>query len=114
MRLFLILWLTPISFIALWYGLSAHDLSFGMRVFSRETHDVVFAIYSQALGVEPEALPPLLLRALIIDTVLVLAILGYRKRAVLVPWVRAKWGDLRSEREPAIESPEAVRVLPAE
>ncbi len=91
MRYFLILWLGPIAVLGLWYGLSSNDMHFGMTIFSREIHDKVFAIYGNALGMDPEALPPLILRAIIVDTFLVLGIIAYRRRKVLIPWIKTQF-----------------------
>jgi len=88
MRLFLILWLGPMSLLGIWYGLASND--FGMLFFTREIHDEVFGIYAAALGMEPEALPPLVLRAIIVDTMFVLAFIAFRRRKVLIPWAKAK------------------------
>ena len=90
MRFFLILWLGPMALLGIWYALASNDLHFGMFLFSREIHDEVFGIYAAALGMEPEALPPLVLRAIIVDTLFVLAFIAFRRRKVLIPWVKAK------------------------
>ncbi len=88
MRTFLILWLTPIAFLGLWYGLSANDIHLGTTVFSRETHDRVFDIYATILGIDADLLPGLLARTLAFDCGIVALIIAYKKRAVLVPAVR--------------------------
>lgn len=92
MKWFLILWAAPISFLLAWYGLSYNDISFGFFMLTRETHDLVFEIYGQILGIAPERLPPLLLRALVIDTLLVLAILAWRRRRAIRDW----WASRRA------------------
>ena len=89
MRLFLILWLGRLTLLGIWYGLASND--FGYVFFTREIHDKVFGIYAAALGMEPEALPPLVLRAIIVDTLFVLAFIAFRRRKILVPWVKAKF-----------------------
>ena len=70
-----------------WYGLSANDINFGTFLFSRQMHDLTFQIYAQTLGVEVSELPGLLFNALIFDSLLIAAIVAYRKRAVLMPHV---------------------------
>ena len=109
MRYFLILWLGPLTLLGIWYGLASNDLHFGMFFFSRELHDRVFEIYGAALGMEPEALPPLVLRAIIVDTLFVLAFIAFRKRKVLVPWIKTKWARFI---QPVLR--EADPVQPAE
>lgn len=105
MRYFLILWLGPLTVLGLWYGLSSNDMHFGMTIFSREIHDKVFTIYGNALGMDPEALPPLILRAIIVDTFLVLGVIAFRRRKVLIPWVKAQYarfsGPALPEADPA-------------
>jgi len=95
------------TLLGIWYGLAAND--FGYVFFSREIHDEVFGIYAAALGMEPEALPPLVLRAIIVDTMFVLAFIAFRRRKVLIPWVKAKF-----ERFTQSALPEADPVQPAE
>ncbi len=80
MRSFLYLWVLPMSLFGTWYGLSYNDLHGGMWFFSRAMHDKVMLVYAAPLGMDPADLPPLLLRALIVDTMLVAAIMAYRHR----------------------------------
>lgn len=90
MRMFLILWVTPIAFLIGWYTLSYNDLHFGVPFFSRQVHDLTFAIYGNILGVEPEAIPPMLVKALVIDTALVLAFVAFRRRRQIAAFVEAR------------------------
>ena len=76
------------SLMGIWYGLSVNDWHFGTRIFSRELHDLVFQIYGKLLGMEPEALPALLAKAVIFDTLIVFGIVAYRWRAKWWPTVR--------------------------
>lgn len=114
MKLFLWLWLTPVTLLGAWYGLSANDMSFGVHMLSRETHDLVFAIYGQMLGIAPEKLPPLVLRAVVLDTFIVLAIIAYRRRSVLVPWMKRQWSRAGSRHKPMAELPANAPAHPAE
>ncbi|WP_099866161.1 DUF6105 family protein [Pararhizobium haloflavum] len=90
MKWFVILWAGPIAFLGAWYGLSYHDISFGFFMLTRETHDLVFEIYGNILGMEPDAIPPLVARALIVDTLLVIAILVFRRRRVIAAWWKSR------------------------
>jgi hypothetical protein len=92
MKWFLIFWASPLAFLGAWYGLSYNDISFGFFMLTRETHDLVFQIYGSILGIEPEAIPPLVLRAIIVDTLLVLAILAFRRRRRIMAWWRERYG----------------------
>lgn len=80
MKLFLILWITPLTLLSGWYGLSYYDINFGYRILSRDLHDLVFMIYGDLLGMAPEAIPPLVLKAIIVDTVLVLGFILLKRR----------------------------------
>ena len=92
MKWFLILWAAPIGLLLAWYGLSYHDVSLGFFMLTREAHDLVFKIYGNILGISPESIPPLLARALVVDTLIVLAItfvLGFWIAYFLVFHVRS-------------------------
>ena len=94
MKWFLILWAAPLIILCSWYGLSYYDISFGFFMLTRETHDLVFRIYGSVLGIPPESIPPLVARALVFDTGIVLAIVAWRRRRNIAAW----W---RRQREPA-------------
>lgn len=87
LRALFLLWALPILLFGAWYGLSVNDINFGTLMFSRELHDYIFVIYGRILGVEPEVLPPMIVKALIIDTFFVFVFIAYRKRAVWWPHV---------------------------
>ena len=79
MKWFLILWAAPIAFLGSWYGLSYYDMSFGIFMLTRDAHDLVFRIYGHVLGMPPESIPPLVARAIVIDSLLVFAIIAFRQ-----------------------------------
>ncbi|VVT16743.1 DUF6105 family protein [Hoeflea sp. EC-HK425] len=80
MKVFLILWVTPIVLLGSWYGLSYYDMNFGFRILSRDLHDLVFTIYGNLLGIPPETIPPLVLKAIILDTFLVIGFIVIKRR----------------------------------
>lgn len=88
MKLFLILWALPILLLGSWYGLSYNDMSFGIFMLTREAHDLVFQVYGNVLGIAPETIPPLVARAIVVDTFIVFAIMGYRRRKKIAAWWR--------------------------
>lgn len=92
MKWFLILWACPVMLLAGWYGLSYYDMSFGFFMLTRETHDLVFQIYGNVLGIPPESIPPLVARAMIVDSFIVLGIVAFRKRRELAAWYRRRFG----------------------
>lgn len=90
MKWFLILWAGPIALLGGWYGLSYYDMSFGVFMLTRDAHDLVFQIYGNILGIPPEDLPPLVLRAIIFDSFLVLALIAFRRRKQIWAWWQAR------------------------
>lgn len=80
MKWFLILWACPVTLIIAWYSLSYYDMSFGIFMLTRDAHDLVFNIYGHVLGIPPETIPPLVARAIAFDSLLVFAIIAFRKR----------------------------------
>lgn len=90
MKWFLILWAGPIALLGGWYGLSYYDMSFGVFMLTRDAHDLVFQIYGNILGIPPEDLPPLVLRAIVFDSFLVLALIAFRRRKQIWAWWQAR------------------------
>lgn len=90
MKWFLILWAGPIALLGSWYGLSYYDMSFGIFMLTRDAHDLVFQIYGHILGIPPEDLPPLVLRAIIFDSFLVLGLIAFRRRKKIWAWWQAR------------------------
>lgn len=90
MKWVLIFWAAPVSFLGAWYYLSYYDMSFGIYMLTRQMHDLVFQIYGNILGIPPETIPPLVARAIAFDTLLVFALLAFRKRAEILAWWRRR------------------------
>lgn len=90
MKWFLILWAGPVLLLTSWYGLSYYDISFGFFMLTRQTHDLVFQIYGNILGIPPQDLPPLVARAMILDSGIVFSIIAYRKRRSIAAWWRRR------------------------
>ncbi|MBB4142444.1 DUF6105 family protein [Rhizobium rhizoryzae] len=86
MKWFLILWAGPVAFLGAWYWLSYYNISFGFFMLTRDTHDLVFQIYGQILGIDPALLPMLVVRAVAVDSLIVLAILAFRRRKQIHAW----------------------------
>ncbi len=106
-RALILLWALPIILFGTWYGLSVNDINFGTLMFSRELHDHVFAIYGQLLGVEPEALPMMIVKALITDSTILFSFIAYRTRAkwwpVLGPYVQPVFSRLFAPFQPSFD-----------
>ncbi|WFS02035.1 DUF6105 family protein [Rhizobium tumorigenes] len=90
MKWFLLFWGGPIFFLGSWYWLSYYDISFGIFMYTREVHDLTFQVYGKVLGLPPESIPPLVLRAIIIDSLVVFALIGFRKRKLVAAWWQAR------------------------
>jgi hypothetical protein len=110
MKWFLIFWAGPILFLAGWYWLSYYDLSFGIYMFSRQVHDLTFQIYGNVLGIPPETIPPLVARAIAVDSLVVFAILAFRKRKSISAWWQARQASKSSE--PALASKDSLSRAP--
>lgn|GEM_PF-261637 len=93
MKWLLIFWAVPIVFLFSWYGLSYYDINFGYLFLSRDLHDLVFAIYGEMLGVAPEAVPGLVFKAIVVDTILVFGLVWLRvKRKTIGSLLRGLFG----------------------
>ena len=79
MKWIVILWALPLTLLGSWYGLSYYDINFGMRILSRDLHDLVFLIYGNLLGLDPEVIPGLVLKAVILDSAVLFGIVLLRR-----------------------------------
>lgn len=86
MKWVMIMWGGPVLFLTGWYVLSYYDMSFGIFMLTREAHDMVFALYGNILGMPPEVIPPLVARAMVVDTFIVFGLLALRRRKQLAAW----------------------------
>lgn len=89
MRYILLFWAAPLGFFWGWYFLSLNDISMGTSFFSRKLHDLVFTIYGNILGIEPELIPALVAKACVFDTLLIAAIFALRKRHSIIQWAKS-------------------------
>lgn len=105
MKWFLILWAGPVALLGSWYWLSYYDMSFGFYMLTRQTHDLVFEIYGNILGLPPESLPPLVARAIAVDSLIVFAILAFRRRKHIVAWWRGRQSAARVSAESLSSAP---------
>jgi hypothetical protein len=110
MKWFIILWAGPVALLGSWYGLSYYDMSFGFFMLTRQTHDLVFQVYGNILGIPPETIPPLVARAIAFDSLVVFAIIAFRKRKAIAAW----WRRRQSARDElaAVRSDESLSSAP--
>jgi Family of unknown function (DUF6105) len=90
MRKFITFWLVTVGGLTTWLFLSSNDYSFGLPMFSRVAHDMVFNLYAEVLGVDPAILPPLVYRAMFVDTLIVAGLIALAKRKSILAWWRAR------------------------
>lgn len=90
MRAFLLMFVLPMGFFWSWFLLSANDISFGFFMLTRDMHEFVFKTYGDMLGMDPATIPPLLIRACILDTFIVLGIWAFRRRREIIVWHRRR------------------------
>lgn len=91
MKSILMFWGAPLAMLGLWYGLSYYDINFGFFMLRREFHDLVFQTYGDVLGLAPEVIPPLVAKAIVLDTAVVFCLVGLRNHRAIAAW----WRDRR-------------------
>ena len=113
-RVALIFWVLPLTLYTAWFILSANDINFGSIYLSRQMHDVIMQTYANLLGIDPAIIPALLIRAVIWDAAVVLAILAFRRRKQIKRWWqshKAGRSALRSDGErSAIVEPDRLAL----
>ncbi|KAA3519379.1 hypothetical protein G6L63_06650 [Agrobacterium vitis] len=100
MKYLLIFWAGPILLLGSWYYLSLNDMSFGFFMLTRQTHDLVFTIYGNVLGIAPESIPPLVMRAIVVDSTVLFSLVAFRRRKQIAAWWKARQlqsGDARPD-----------------
>jgi hypothetical protein len=90
MRYILLFWALPMSLFVSWFYLSANDMHFGMPFLTRDVYDYAFGFYANILGIDPAIIPPLVIRALVVDTGLIFAIYAFRRRRDIMEWYRSR------------------------
>jgi hypothetical protein len=90
MKWMLFFWALPLAILGGWYGLSYYDINFGFIILSRQMHDLVFQIYGNVLGLPPQDIPGLVLDAILVDTLLLLGILAFRRRKIIAAWWKSR------------------------
>lgn len=94
MRYLLALWAFPLVLFWGWYFLSYYDVNFGFLMLTRQVHDFVFQLYGEILGIDPATIPPMVAKACLFDTLILLAILAFRRRRQISERLRS-WRERR-------------------
>lgn len=97
MKWILFFWALPLALLGGWYGLSYYDMNFGLLILTRQMHDLVFQIYGNILGIPPADIPPLVLKAVIMDSLFLFLILAFRRRKAIAAW----WKGRQASESPA-------------
>ncbi|HXV29500.1 MAG TPA: DUF6105 family protein [Sinorhizobium sp.] len=92
MKWLMVFWGGPVLLLTGWYSLSYYDMSFGIFMLTREAHDLVFSVYGHVLGIPPETIPPLVARAMVVDTIVLFSLVALRKRRQIMAWYRRRFG----------------------
>lgn len=90
MRYVIALWALPLVIFWGWFGLSYYDINFGYVMLTREAHDLLFRLYGDILGIDPEIIPAMVAKACVVDTLLLLAIYAFRRRRQLLSWAKIR------------------------
>ncbi|MGB3391107.1 MAG: DUF6105 family protein [Pseudaminobacter sp.] len=90
MRYVIALWLAPLALFWGWFGLSYFDMNFGYVLLTRQAHDIIFELYGEMLGIDPTIIPGMIVKACILDSLLILAILAFRRRRRIGEWLKAQ------------------------
>ena len=90
MRYFLLLWVLPVGGLTAWLYLASNDYSLGTVYLSRDFFDLVFGVYANILGVDAATLPPLVYKALFVDTLIVAALFALKRRKDIIGWWKAR------------------------
>ncbi|MBL0374825.1 hypothetical protein JJB09_22690 [Rhizobium sp. KVB221] len=86
MKWILFFWALPLAILGGWYYLSYYDINFGYIMLTRQMHDLVFEIYGNVLGIPPKDIPPLVFKAVIIDSAVLFLLFGFRRRKAILAW----------------------------
>lgn len=90
MRYIFALWAAPLVLFWGWFFVSFNDINFGYVMLSRQFHDLLFQIYGNILGIDPEIIPGMVAKACIVDTLLLIAFWAFRRRKLIMAWIKAK------------------------
>ena len=94
-----------------WFFLSLNDINFGYVMLTRQVHDLVFQLYGEMLGIDPATIPPLVAKACILDTVILLRASG---RSAAPRDHGAVWFASRASRYVGARTALAERVKPVQ
>ena len=101
LRYLVIFFVVPIGLFWAWFGLSYHDINFGLIAFTRMFHDIYFAQMAEMLGIPADTIPMAIAKACVIDFLFIMAVFAFRRRREIGAWwsSRVAASDVSSLRE---------------
>ena len=87
MRILLALWAAPLLAFWGWFGLSYYDMNFGYILLTRQAHELIFQLYGEILGIDPDTIPWLVAKACVFDSFILFGIWAFRRRRDLRAWL---------------------------
>lgn len=86
-------WAAPLVIFWGWYFISLNDLNFGYVMLTRQAHDLVFQLYGEMIGIDPQIIPGMVAKACVVDTLLIGALWAFRRRRNIAAWLRQRYGS---------------------
>lgn len=85
-RYLLIFWVLPLGSFWGWFSLSYFNAGLGTIYLTRGFHDLYFNLCGEILGVPPEAVPILIAKACVVDTLVIFGLIAIGKRRRIAAW----------------------------
>jgi len=86
-------WAAPLVIFWGWYFVSLNDLNFGYVMLTRDAHDLLFQLYGEMIGIDPQIIPGMVAKACIFDTFLIGALWAFRRRKNIAAWLRERYAS---------------------
>lgn len=110
MRAFLFFWVAPLGFFWSWYFMARADV--GGVFYSREVFDQTFAIYGAILGMTPEEIGWLIAEAILIDSLILLAIIAFRRRRTIAAYIAQRRAAAKPSTQDDVDHRSATGLFP--
>ncbi|SMC53211.1 hypothetical protein SAMN06297251_103201 [Fulvimarina manganoxydans] len=110
MRAFCLFWVAPLSFFWSWYFLAQADV--GGVLYTREVFDQTFAIYGAILGMSPDEIAWLIAKAIVVDSLILLAIIAFRRRRKIAAFIAERRNAGKAESQDDMDSLSGAGLFP--
>ncbi|RFC66407.1 hypothetical protein DYI37_02900 [Fulvimarina endophytica] len=94
MRKFFLFWVLPLGIFWSWFFAARADL--GLVFFSRDVFDRSFAVYEAVLGLTADEVAWLIAKATVVDSLIILAIIAFRRRKTISAYLKARMAARRA------------------